>query len=103
MKIDKYELTKQRKTEIIEKGNFARLEIIIPRVTTLDKVIDPIVEFEVKNTNTATMVCLINILDALKESIYKQFPDTKEAMELIGTRIVNLGTIQKGDIAEVED
>ena len=101
MKIDKFELQKQRKEEILKKGEYIRLEIIVPNATTLDKRVEPITEFELKRTNTVTMWCLYNLFDSIKETLIKEDPAIKLADMILGTKIVDIGTTKKGDIVEV--
>lgn len=101
MKIDKFELQKQRKEEILKKGEYIRLEIIVPCTTTLDKSVEPVTEFEAKGVNTVTMWCLYNLLDSIKETLIEKDPAIKLADMILGTKIVNMGTTEKGDFAEV--
>lgn len=103
MKVDKYELQKQRKEEILKKGEYIRLEIIVPKATTSDKAIEPITEFEAHNVNVVTNWFLVKMLDAVKESLIQKDPTIKLADMVLGTKIVDMGTTKKGDIAEVEE
>lgn len=101
MKIDKFELQKQRKEEILKKGEYIRLEIIVPCITTSDKSVEPVTEFEANGVNTVTMWCLYNLLDSIKETLIEKDPAIKLADMILGTKIVNMGTAKKGDFAEV--
>ena len=103
MKIDKFELQKQRKEEILEGEHFVRLEIIIPKVTTFDKGVEPIVELHTKSQNAVMMWCLYNLLDSLKETLIKKDPNIKLTEMIMGTKIVDMGSAEKGDVIEVQD
>lgn len=103
MKIDKYELLKQKKEEILKSGEYVRLEIIIPTTTADEKRVDPLTQLEVKNTNTVTLWCLYNMLDSIKETLIKKDPAIKLADMVLGQEIVDMGSVEKGDILDVED
>ena len=95
MKVDKFELQKQRKEEIKKTGKYIRLEIIVPNATTSAKCVEPIVEFETEKTNTVTMWCLYNLLDSIRKTLIEKDPNIKLAEMIIGTNIIDMGTTKK--------
>jgi hypothetical protein len=102
MIVDKYELEKQRKEEIL-KGSFARVEIVMPLVTTNDKHISPIIEIQFRKTNIITKACLINTMDSLQKDLLEKNPEIGLAKFFIDTKIQDKGITNPGDVLEVED
>ena len=103
MKIDRFELEKQRREEILESGEYARVEIISPRITTSTKKVAPAVCIETKKVNTMTMMCLVSSLESTKKDIMKQDPAIALAQMIFDTEIAGEEIISKGEITEIPD
>ena len=90
MKIDMEELTKQRAKEIIEKGKYMKVEIIIPRVEGLSPVA-PCVIVQERGTNTFTEFMMIRALELLIEKIKSNNKDLESMLKIIKTKAVEMG------------
>lgn len=102
MLVNKYELEKQRKEEIL-KGEYARVEIIIPRVTTEDKCFSPIHEVDIHNGNIIMIALLMDALDSAKENLLKEYPETALAKLVFSTKNKKSEHIKPGDVIECDD
>lgn len=91
MKIDMEELTKQRAKEIIEKGKYMKVEIIIPRVENLLSPVAPCVIVQECGTNTMTEFMMIRALEHLIEIIKGKNKDIEDMLKIIKTEAVEMG------------
>lgn len=91
MKIDMEELTKQRAKEIIEKGKYMKVEIIIPRVEGLSSPVAPCVIVQECGTNTFTEFMMIRALEHLIERIKDHNKDLESMLKVIKTKAVEMG------------
>lgn len=79
MKINMKELQKQRREEALKAGHYARCDIVVPYVGSLNEPIMPIIEFNVNKTNPATLACLAVSLMKSAEYVLDQDKSVREA------------------------
>ena len=75
MKIDMEELQKQRREEILNKGNYLRIEIIVPRIETSDVGTIPVIEVKQKGGNAFTILGALQCLEDVKNSLIERHPE----------------------------
>lgn len=74
MKIDYNELQLQRKEEILKKGQYARIEVIIPLFSFSNEGSDiPVVEMELHKTNMITTAYLTRVLEEISNLIIREY------------------------------
>lgn len=87
MKMDKEKIKKE-----LMKGDYVRLEIIVPNVEKNVSGVTPCMELDIK-ANSVTLMLLCKTLDDVKKEIVKKHPEIMLAEMLVGFE--NKGKIYK--------
>lgn len=86
MEFDIKELQKQRRKELIESGEFARIEIVVGENDNM-----PYIQSEICKVTLPTIMGILISMDSLKKEIIKKFPLASAYSSLL----------EAGDIVEI--